>query len=505
MLERFRKYQQNFIFSILILAIVAVMALYGIDQLRDSDAKSGGAAAWVNGEAIPMQDFLAVLEATTEQYRARLGDQLDERFLAQFQVPQRTLDEMVQYKLLAQQATKLGFRVTDEELASTIRKAPAFQKDGKFDPELYRKLPNRGLEEKRIRESMLIRRMQSYLASRVALSPEMIDREYQLKETKVNLSYARIDFKTLAGKNEPSDSDVKTFLGTATPESIKAYYDGHQRDFSVPAGFNLKQIRVGVPFQASAEKKADAKKKMEAIAKEVTAANFEAMAKKHSDDEHAKKGGVVGWVNQGTLEKAMETAIQKLQPGEVSPVVESSFGYYVFQVKELRPESTKPLEAVKAEIGRALLKEKRSTDFIAKKKAEWETKLAAGNGIESELKAAGIEIKKTGPFSAGQGFIPQVGQSDEILDAVFKLSKAKPYAPKLYTSGTDQYFIKLETVEAPKASELAANRESLATNLSTQLQSAFLTQWVEKLKEGASIRIEAKFETPAAPNPFQMQ
>jgi peptidyl-prolyl cis-trans isomerase D len=498
MLERFRKYQQNFIFSFLILAIVAVMALYGIDQMQSAETRGGGAAAWVNGEAIPMNEFASVLEATTQEYRSKLGDQLDERFLAQFQIPQRTLDDMVQYKLLAQQASKLGFRVTDEELAASIRKAPAFQKDGKFDAEFYRKVPNRGIEEKRIREGMLIRRMQSYLTSRVNLVPDMVDREYGLKETKVNLSFGRIDFKALAGKAEPSSAEVQAFLASASPESLKDYYNSHSREFTTPAAVQLRQIRVGVPFQASAEKKALARKKIDEIQKEITATNFEAMARKHSDDEHAKKGGLVGFVNRGTLEKAMEDAISKLQPGEVSPPVETSFGYYLLQVKETRPEVVKPLEEVKTEIGRALFKEKRAADFIAKKKADWEAKLAAGKGIETELKAAGIELKKTGTFSLGQGFIPQVGQSDEILDAVFKLTKAKPYPPKLFTSGTDQYFVRLDAVEGPKAKEETANKQSAATSLSTQLQSAFLTGWVEKLKEDSSVRIEAKFGTPAA-------
>lgn len=503
MLERFRKYQDNFIFSLLILAIVGVMALYGIDQLRSSETGQGGAAAWVNGEPIASRDFQRELESRIEDYRSKIGDQLDEKFIRQFQIPQHTLDEMVQYKLLGQQATKLGFRVTDEELAENIRKAPAFQRDGRFDPELYRQVPDRGLEERRFREGLLIRRLQTYLAGRIKVPTEMLDREYKLKETKVNLGYARIDFKALAGKPNPSAAELAAFSKTVGEDAIKAYYDSHQRDFTGPAAVNLRQIRVGVPFQASAEKKAEAKKKIEAIAKQVTPENFESKAKALSDDEHAKKGGVVGWVNRGTLESAMEDAINKLQPGEVSPPVETSFGYYLLQVKENRPETAKPLEAVKPEIAKELWREKHVQEFADKKKAEWDKKLAEGKSIEADLKAANVDIKKTGPFSLGQGYLPQIGQADEILDAVFKLSKAKPVAPKLYTSGNDSYYLRLESVEAPKAADYEANRQSVASNLETMLQTTFLTKWIEQLKENSAIRLEAKFE--AAPNPYSMQ
>lgn len=504
MLNRFRKYQQNFIFSILILAIVAVMAMYGLNQLDSDRRGTGGAAAWVNGEAIPNQEFHQVLRATIADYKARLGGQLDERLIAQFQIPKNTLDEMIQYKLVAQAATKRGFRISDEELAAAIRKAPDFQRNGKFDPELYRKLPNRGIEEKRFRESMLITRMQRYLAGRILVPTEMLDREYQLKETKVNLAYARVDFKALAGKNNPTQADIDTFLKTTPPEQLKAYYDGHQRDFNLPAAVSLRQIRVGIPFQASAEKKAEAKRKIETIAKEVNSSNFEAMAKKHSDDEHAKKGGNVGWVNRGTLEKSMEEAIDKLQPGEVSPAVETSFGFYLLQVKETRPESAKPFELVKQDIARELWKEKRVADFVTKKKADWEKKLAQGASVEPELRAAGIEIKKTGPFSLGQGFIPQIGQSEEILDGVFALTKQKPVAPKLYSSGADYYFVKLESLDVPKTSDYEANRDSVGSALDTQLKTTYLTQWVDSLKETSAVRVEAKFESAPA-NPFSFQ
>ncbi len=505
MISKFKKFQQNFIFSVIIIAIVAVMALYGLNS-KNEEHSGAGAAAYVNGEVITNAAFHQVLESTIEEYRQRLGGQLDERLLAQFEIPQNTLDEMVRYKLLAQQATRLGFRVTDQELADFIRKAPAFQRDGQFDPALYKKaVPNRGLEEKRIRESMLIRRMQMYLARRVQVPADMLDREYGLKETKANLSFARIDMKALAGKPTPSRGDIDATLKATPAEGIKAYYDGHQRDFTSPAAVYLRQIRVGVPFQASPEKKAEAKKKIDAIAAEVTPANFEAMARKHSDDEFAKKGGVAGWVNRGTLEKEMDEAIGKLQPGEVSKPVTTGFGYYLLQVKETRPESTKPLDAVREDIARELWKEKHATEFANKKKAEWERKLAEGKSIEAELKAANIEVKKTGPFSVGQGYIPQVGQVDEINDALFTLTKAKPVGPKLYPNGTDFYFIKLESLETPKNSDLEANRESVATSLETSLQTTFLKKWIESLKDGAAIRIEAKFEPSRGGNPFSQQ
>ncbi|MBY0369895.1 peptidyl-prolyl cis-trans isomerase, partial [bacterium] len=343
-------------------------------------------------------------------------------------------------------------------------------------------------------ENLLVRRLQSYFSGRMQVPADMLDREYQLKETQVALSFARIDLKALAGNAAPSAAEVNAFLASAPADSLKTYYDSHLRDFTTPAAVDLRQIRVGIPFQAAAEKKAQAKAAIEKVAQEANAQNFEALATKHSDDEYAKKGGNAGWVNRGSLEPALETAINKLQPGQVSPVVETPFGFFLLMVKAQRPETVKPMDTVKPKIAEAVLKEKRATEVAAKKRTEWEGKLAAGKNIDADLKAAGIEVKKTGAFSLGQGFIPQIGQSEEVLDAVFALSSAKPVAPKLVASGNDVLYIRLDSVTGPKAADEKANRTSVVAATETALESALLTKWIEDIKESASIRIVQKFE-----------
>ncbi|MBY0369276.1 SurA N-terminal domain-containing protein, partial [bacterium] len=153
MLDSFRKHQGNLIFSLILLATVAVMALYGVNQLKNADEPrgGGGAAAWVNGEAIQSQEFGNALQQQIEAFQAKTGGQIDERLLTQFRIPQQVLEDLVQYKLLTQKASTMGFRVPDAELAGFIRSAPAFQREGKFQADLYAKLPNRGIEEKRLR------------------------------------------------------------------------------------------------------------------------------------------------------------------------------------------------------------------------------------------------------------------------------------------------------------------------------------------------------------------
>jgi peptidyl-prolyl cis-trans isomerase D len=414
-------------------------------------------------------------------------------------VPQRTLDEMVQYKLLAQQARKLDFAVPDNELVDHIKSIPYFQKDGKFDAALYSKMPNRGLEERRQRERLLLVRMQSYLVDRVKVTPAELQDAYKLKETKVDLDYAKIDFSELAKEQKPSSAAVAEYLAKTPESELKGYYDSHHNEFVEKAAVNLRQIRVGVPFQAKDSVKAEAKAKIDAIAKEVNAKNFAEVASKRSDDEYAKKGGAVGWVSRGTLEHALETAVDKLAEGQVSPPVETTFGYYIVMLEGKRPEKTKAFADVKSKIAETQLAEKTKREFSDKTKAEMEKVLASGKPLDAMLKTYKIEVKKTGPFAIGQGYIPNVGQADALMDVVSGLTPSNPLPKTLAFHQGAYYYFKLRSVEAPKPAEFAKNVESLDKSVSTQMDSALLNKWMENLKKNATINVEIKTAKPGPP------
>src|SRR5688500_2499694 len=98
MLDSLRKRQNNFIYTALLLAVAAVMAFVGVNQMDGQEpGGADGAAAWVNGELISKREFQMELSYRMDQYQAMLGGQYDEKLLAALQIPQRTMEELVQY------------------------------------------------------------------------------------------------------------------------------------------------------------------------------------------------------------------------------------------------------------------------------------------------------------------------------------------------------------------------------------------------------------------------
>jgi peptidyl-prolyl cis-trans isomerase SurA len=65
---------------------------------------------------------------------------------------------------------------------------------------------------------------------------------------------------------------------------------------------------------------------------------FDELARLHSEDASASKGGDLGWVNPGDTVPDFEKAMDALQPGQVSTPIQSPFGWHLIQVLERRDQ-----------------------------------------------------------------------------------------------------------------------------------------------------------------------
>lgn len=90
-----------------------------------------------------------------------------------------------------------------------------------------------------------------------------------------------------------------------------------------------RHILVKVDANATPEQKEAARKKAEAIRAEATPANFAKLAAKSDEPGAAERGGDLGLFGKGMMVPEFEKAVLAIKPGEISPVVQTSFGYHV--------------------------------------------------------------------------------------------------------------------------------------------------------------------------------
>jgi peptidyl-prolyl cis-trans isomerase C len=147
-----------------------------------------------------------------------------------------------------------------------------------------------------------------------------------------------------------------------TDEAVKKFYDENQARMRKPERVHARHILIRTqPTDAEADKK-KAKDKAEALLARIKKGeDFAKLATENSDDPGTKpNGGDLSWITKGQTVEPFEKAAFALKANEVSPVVETEFGYHIIQSLEHQPESTVPFEEAKERIA-AFLKQ-RDTD-----------------------------------------------------------------------------------------------------------------------------------------------
>ena len=113
---------------------------------------------------------------------------------------------------------------------------------------------------------------------------------------------------------------------------VKRFFEANRDSLpEKPAGIRLSHILIGInPGEATR----DSLYNFAALIRDkaVSGENFEILARNYSDDPSSENGGDLGWFSRGEMVPPFEDAAFALQPGEISGVVETVFGFHVIKV-----------------------------------------------------------------------------------------------------------------------------------------------------------------------------
>src|SRR5690606_38271032 len=113
---------------------------------------------------------------------------------------------------------RLGLQVSDAEIAEQLLQFPfLLDPNGRFDLRAYQNFLRqqgltRGAFEERIREDLLIRKLNTLMILGVSVSEPMVERRYVEENTKVDLQYVRILPSRFAAAYEPTSEEVASWL-----------------------------------------------------------------------------------------------------------------------------------------------------------------------------------------------------------------------------------------------------------------------------------------------------
>ncbi len=141
---------------------------------------------------------------------------------------------------------------------------------------------------------------------------------------------------------------------TLMADEIEQYYRDHQSQFTEPAEIELAEII----FLTEGKDKEAVRAKAQEVAARVTPENFQEIAKRESEGPTASRGGDIGKFKKGSLSDALDRVAFSLDVGQVSPLIETEYGFQIVKVIDKATAKVKPLEEVRGAIQRLLYQER---------------------------------------------------------------------------------------------------------------------------------------------------
>jgi len=521
MLDTMRRHK-NWLKWSLFIVVLAFIALYFPSYMNTGTtigASTSDVVATVNGTDIRGVDFQRRYQNQMQAYQQQYGGNINEQLLRQLGIDQQILQQMVDEQAALAEAERQGIRVSDEELAQQIFSIPALQENGRFIGEAryeqllasqYPPLTKGGFEEN-LRRSMMVDKLRSALTNWLAVSDADVEREYRTRNEKIKVQVVAVTADKFRDKVTVNDADLTSYYAAhqaeyrkgeqrkvkyllvdrdqmrskvaVTPQDIESYYNQNVQQFQQP-----EQVRAShILLKTEGKDEAAVRKQAEDILKEAKApgADFAELAKKYSEDEGSKaNGGDLDYFGKGRMVPEFEQAAFALQPGQISDLVKSQFGFHIIKVVDKKPASTRTLDEMRPQIQEQLAAQRVEQQLTARTH-DLDARITKPGDIDTVGKEAGLTVADSGFFTR-EGPLPTLGPAPDVASQAFQLKKGdvskalqSPRGP-VYITVTDMkdpYVPKLDEVKdrvrddviKMKAAELSKQR---AGEIAASLRSA---------------------------------
>ena len=515
MLEQMRQQSRSLLIYVLFGIVIAVFIINFGPQSPTSCGRGRGVqvtveGAKVRGHLLTRQDYfygmMMVGAGNIPPQRAKM-----------MRLHESIMDMLIDREIMAYEAERAGFRVSDEEVEDLIgeskiialgreQKATVFDEDGVYSHERFKKFvqyqlgmtPRSFIEEQR--REMLANRMRDSLRAGVAVSPAEVKEEWLRQATQVNVEYLRFPVHRYEFELELRPEEIAKYAA-ANQEALQKLYDERKAALyeKQPKQRHLRQILVKLENEPSETDLATAQKKADGLAARIRKGEaFAKVAKAASEDERTKaRGGDLGWQRVGgtMLDPAVDAKLAAAKDGELVGPVKTPSGFLLV-VAEATREGTIEFAKVKLELAEVQLREEKSR---AKAKAEAEAALAKIKGAPAKslkdlypapeedtqpaVPAKGVVAEETGLFSRHGANVTGIGKAPALAKAIFALTDAEPVAGPIEEMGSF-IVVKLKERKEPDLAEFEKNKIGLIEDAAKRKGSMVVMEWaLERCRE----------------------
>jgi peptidyl-prolyl cis-trans isomerase D len=430
------------------------------DSATASPATSREALARVASDEITVSD----LTRRKESVQQRFGGQIN---LAMFGGDRRFLDALIQERIAAREAARLGLTASDAEVAEAIRKQFS-DASGKFvGTERYKEIVNSQYGdvtkfEEQIRAAIAGDKLRAFVTAGVRVPDAEVQDDYVRQNTTFDLVYVPVGADQLAKSINPSDDELRKYYEEhknefrinepqkkirylfvdqnkvggklqISDEDLRKEYDGLKPE-NKQAGVRAQQIVLKV---ARPELDGEVRAKAEGLVQQarskgatVSEEAFAELARGNSEDPATAKGGgaLAGVVrkNPNKPDDPLQSTLT-MEPGQVSEPIKFGTSYYIFRrgdavektFEDAKPELLVSLRNRRAYGGAADIA-KRAADRL--KETKDVEKVAAEFAAEANMSQS--EMVRETPFVKPGDDVPDIGSSPQFESGIAPLNSA---------------------------------------------------------------------------------
>jgi peptidyl-prolyl cis-trans isomerase D len=446
-------------------------------------------AATVGKVSITMSELINILN---EEGFSKLNP--EQKKIATGQI----LKQLIKQKILANEALNMGWDVPDDQITYAIQSIPFFQdaQTHQFSYAYFKQyLANQQMSElefyQYLRTQLSITQMQNLLNLPLIFTNETLKKYYFMTRAEYNLQYAIIQVpeNTLTPKIEKEAKDFANNI--ANSGQLQNIYESQKDRFNKKAQTHVRSILISYKDASRAQGDSLKRNKNEALnltqqllAKLKQGSSFEKLASETNDDESAKKSaGDLGFVDETKIDTVSLHAIESLNDkNKYSDIVDTPFGFRLFQFVEAKPAITIKYENAVIDIAKELVKKQVIQNEESKIETELSNALITNNitQINKILADNNLSWKYLNKgFYLDNKFIPELGDANELSENIFNLKKSGDILPKIITFSDKKAIIKLASLNSPQEPS-SSDLEKIKEDLNQKINGFFVDSVVKK-------------------------
>jgi len=518
MLDFMRRQRSNLKW-VLVLVIVAlggsmvISFIPGIGDTNPLGVSMSGDVARVGNETVSAMEF----ETSYRNYLRNMQQrqELSPEILKAFGFDRQVLNALIEQKVILSEAKRLGFEVTEDELAHRIMTNPNFQSGGSFigRDQYQALLQANDLTMERFesiaRDEMLVGKIQSFVTAGVTVTDKEVENEYRNRNEKVTLSYFVLDPAKMESKvPTPSDQDLQTyydknkarynipekrkskyaFVDTVkirtelkvTDDELRNFYGEHSEEYRLPEEVTAQHILFKTEGKTPEQIETIRKKATEVLNRAKNGEDFSKLAKEFSEDSSGKDGGNLGTFGRGRMVPQFEQAAFTLGAGAISDLVTTQFGFHIIKVNSRQDSRVRTFDEIKEAIRPRLLFER------AREK---------GKEIAEQIAVDAVTNKDLSAVAAKHG---ATVKETELVEQSAKIPEfdttSQAYQAKIFSMSKDQIGTALEVqngfavpqviqVEAGHPASFEEARARVVTDAKADKTREMVTDATSKIRE----------------------